>query len=289
MREVVLMAFGKPSYGKMAFNLALTIKHFSPNIPIRLIYEPAALDGVHPSRRWVFNSLVEIEQADLYENGKFNPGKAKTRIYKYLVADESIYLDVDALCNKPLEPLFDLCTGYYHTQVVGKKKPSQGRDFPEMQWAYLDDVVNHYGISEDTTVYATNSSFAYIKKGKEAEKLFKQIQENIDNPLPKLRLAWGGSFPDELALNVALGQVKHDPSLPVQPVFFQCGGAISNFTTIKENHFIMGYYGGKRFTCQSLWEYYDRFLKQVANGFGMVHEYKSNHLIKDKHANKTVL
>jgi hypothetical protein len=289
MREVVLMAFGKPAYGKMAFNLALTIKHFSPDLAIRLIYEPNALSGVHPSKRWVFNSLVEIEQADLYENGKFNPGKAKTRIYKYLVADESIYLDVDALCNKPLEPLFDLCTSYYHTQVVGKQKPSQGRDFPEMQWAYLDDIVNHYGISEDTTVYATNSSFAYIKKGKEAEKLFKQIQENIDNPLPKLRLAWGGSFPDELALNVALGQVKHDPSLPVQPVYFQYGGAVSNFTALRENHFIMGYYGGKRFTCQSLWEYYDRFLKQVANGFGMVHEYKSNHLIKDKHANKTVL
>lgn len=289
MREIVLMAFGKPAYGRMAYNLALTIKHFSPNLAIRLIYEPQALAGVHESKRWVFNELTEIDKADLYSDGKFNPGKAKTRIYKYLVADESIYLDVDALCNKPLEPLFDLCTSYYHTQVVGQQKPSQGRDFLEMQWAYLDDVVNHYGISEDTTVYATNSSFAFIRKGKEAEKLFEKIQENIDNPLPKLRLAWGGSFPDELALNIALGQVGHDPSLPVQPVYFQYGGAVSSFTKLKEDHFIMGYYGGKRFTCAHLWEYYDRFMSQVSRGFGSVHEYKSNHLIKDKHANKTVL
>lgn len=285
------MAFGKPAYGWMAYNLAITIRYFSPDLSIKLIYEPKALSKLHPHKHWVFNEMVEIDQADLYSDGHFNPGKSKTRVYKYLTAEHNIYLDVDALCNKPLEPLFDLLEKgkYYHTQVVGMQKPSQGRDFPEMQWAYLDDIVRHYGITEDATVYATNSSFAYIRKGKESEKLFAQIQENIDNPLKQLRLKWGGSFPDELALNVALAQVNHDPSISEQVVFFQYGGAISNFSALIDKHYIMGYYGGKRFTCQSLWDYYDRFLKSVCGHFGGVHEHKSHLIIGDKHANKVTL
>lgn len=285
------MGFGKPAYIRMAFNLCASIKYHGCQIPIRLIHD-GCLDALPYYHKWVFDVTELVKDEHLYHNGKLDPGRAKTRIYEYLQADSNIYLDVDAMANQDLTRLFDYCEAldkYYLTQVVGKQKPSEGRDFKEMQWAYLDDIVSHYKISEDAYVWATNSSFAYIRKSPQAEALFAQIQANIDNPLPNLRSQWGDTFPDELALNVALAQLNHDPSPNIEPVYFNYQTPITHFTPIIENHFLMGYFGGEGFSSESMWEYYDRQMRVILNGFGFEHEYKSHHLIKDKHANKTRL
>lgn len=288
-REVILMAFGKPAYGWMAYNLAVTIKHHSPDIKVALVFEESAMQ--YTPDRWPFDRMVEINHEHLYDGDKFNPGKAKTRIYEYLEAESTIYLDVDALLVKPIEGLFDACEKsgkYYCTQVVGKQQPKTGRDFSQMQWAYLDEVQSHYGIDPESWVYATNSSFAYIKKGKESKALFAQIQANIDNPC-KLRMDWGQTFPDELALNVALAQMNHDPSLEIEPVYFNYATAVHNFSPLIEKHYVFGFYGGVGFTSSSLWEYYDRYMFQVLNQKGFEHSFKSHLIVKQKHANKRTL
>ena len=288
-REIILMAFGKYAYGWMAYNLAVTIKKHSPDIPITLVYEKSA---VAQNDLWPFDRVVEIQQDHLYQNGKFNPGRAKTRIIEYIQADYAMYLDVDSLVVKPLEPLFEACEKsgkYYQTQVVGKQQPKQGAEFPEMQWANLDEVESHYKIANDAWVYATNSSFAFIKKGKESAALFKQIQANIDNPC-KIKLDWGQTFPDELALNVALAQVNHDPTIEgIVPVYFNSGGGIANMSAVIDQYYILGYYGGVGFTTPALWEFYDREMRRVLNERGMEHSFKSHLVTKHKHANKRSL
>lgn len=290
------MAFGRKEYAQMAVNLALSIRAVC-DLPITLVTEPQTLRGL--SQRmdyWLFNEITEIDQDDLYENGKFNPGRAKTRIYKYLKHDSNIFLDVDSLVISDLNGLFDLCEKsgkFYLTQVVGRHRLEHGRDFIEMQWAWADDLCDHYGISADTDLYATNSSFSYWKKCDTSELFSEQMQHNIDHgiPLDKLRLQWGGTFPDELALNATLSQFNHDATLEecISPVYFNYGN-LHNFDVeeLKKNHFVIGYYGGKNFTSQKLWKFYDEYLHRTCRRmFGREHLYKGAKLISSKHANKT--
>ena len=44
MKGVIIIAVGEPIYGKMAFNLAVSIKHNS-RIPVCVIYTPSAFVG----------------------------------------------------------------------------------------------------------------------------------------------------------------------------------------------------------------------------------------------------
>jgi hypothetical protein len=295
-RGITLMAFGKKEYAQMAVNLALSIKAIS-DVAINLVTEPSTLKGIYPRMdNWLFNEIIEIDQSDLYQGGKFNPGRAKTRIYKYLKFDSNIYLDVDALCVRDLNELFDICEktdSFYLTQIVGKHRLEQGRNFIEMQWAWADDLCRHYGISDKTDLYATNSSFSYWRKCDTAELFAEQMQHNIDFglPLEELRLKWGGTFPDELALNATLSQFNHDATLTecLSPIYFNYG-ILHNFDVekIKADHFVIGYYGGNNFTSKKLWKFYDDHLHRICRRlFAREHLYKSAKLITSKHANKT--
>ena len=67
-----MMAFGKPSYYQMAYNLALSIRCFDREIPIQLVHDGKW--GIVDDDKWVFNDFTLVEKDDLYVDGKFSPG-----------------------------------------------------------------------------------------------------------------------------------------------------------------------------------------------------------------------
>ena len=294
-RGIALMAFGHPAYGKLSFNLVLSLKYHNSKLPVQLIYEEKAISQLSDKHLSFFDILTPIRAEDLYDDintkrPKLNPGKAKTRIYDYLAFEENVYLDSDAVALKDLGNLFESCAEggqYYYSQTVGRHRLADGRDFKEMQWAWVDDIWAHYALHEEAVLPATNSSFAYIRKSEEAKQLFHRIQQNIDEGLPlnKLRMKWGGSFPDELALNVALAQQSIDPDPGFQPVYFSMR-LVKDFKEVTDNYYVLGLFGGVGFTHQSLTAWYDRLIQKYSvELLGRNAEFKSHLLMRHKHAN----
>lgn len=295
MKGITLLALAKPTYGKFAYNLAVSIKYHSPDIPIQLIHDDVALDHLQPGHLFpdgqpIFDKRTVIDRADMYDDGVLSIGKAKMSLYKYLWFDETIYLDVDALVIKPLEPLFDEFTDDYHTTVVGKKDLTNDiEDFDSMQWAEVKDMIDHFGLTKEMVIPATNSSFQFIRKGKVCEKLFTQINANFSNKIPrdKLKTTWGKKSkvdgqPDELYLNVSLAQLGMWPKMKQDPMCFNMARTL-DVKRDYANHYILCLFGGVNFTHRSMLKQYDReLLRMTRERYKRNQDFKVHPLMRDK-------
>ncbi len=302
-KGIILLALGKPSYGKLAFNLALSLK-INADISIHLVYEKEAISHLKDIHLQYFDTLEEINPEDSRVDGRLDPGKAKLGLYKYLPFDYNIYLDVDSLCvpGMDINNLFAECIALdqpYLTQLTGilngiesakivKTGIGEKRDFKEMQWAWADDIYKKYALPDEAILPAINSSFAFIKKCDESKALYEQALKNINDPIPikDLRTKWGYSQPDELYMNIALcqmglvGRIKED-----YPVYFSSKYREDLIEHLK-NYYIIGLYGGAGFTHNTIVEYADR----VIHKYSVQHlrrniDFKTKSIMKDKHVN----
>jgi hypothetical protein len=259
---IVIMAFGKAAYHEMAYNFALSVKHFDNDIPIQLICDKK--DMLIGHKYWVFNQIDLIEREDIYiDNRIFSPGRAKTRIDKYMAFDNSLYFDIDGIALKSLKPFIEHLLnlpkeGYFYSQTAHWTDPKgktpmanlkqNGPDFPEMQWATLDTIWEYHELPDDAMVTAINSSFMFLRKGEKLTQFFEQVRDNIDNgiPISRLKMPWGGTYPDELAFNIACAQFRIDPWCGMNPVYFQFANSMNgkNVKFACENYYILGLYGG---------------------------------------------
>jgi len=240
-----------------------------------------------PELSELIDVFVELQEQDIYTNKKLDPGKAKVLLYDYLPFDNNVYLDVDGICLKDLEPLIDglVNSGIdYGTSIHGTHTLDKGRDFKEMVWSYADEFINHFKIKEDALIYGINSSIQFIKKGDVCANLFKVAAEQfINNPMPlhKLRAKWGGGQPDELYFNAALCLTELTPQ-NIEAVCFQTQRSLS-FEQIENSFYIMSYYGGKRFTPMFYIEWLDRKMKSWMREDGKKHNYLITRITDNKY------
>jgi hypothetical protein len=206
---VVLVAFGKPQYYWAAYNLAYSIKRFNKDLSIALVSDSKdrALYYCNDLTNQI-DVYFDLPEQHIYTNKKLDPGKAKVLLFDYLPFHYNLYLDVDAVCLKDLQPLIDQLIANdakYATRVVGEHTIDQGRDFKAMQWAWADQLWQHFGLAKSDKIYAINSSIQFIEKCDEAEAIYRTAADlYLNNPMPisKLRMKWGGGQPDELYFNV---------------------------------------------------------------------------------------
>lgn len=292
-RGVIIYAFKKPAYGKFAFNLAASIRYHSPDLPICLIHDEEALKHLQNWQRDYFHKKIKIDRVDLYDGPRASPGKAKLSGYKYFPFDQNMIIDADSICIKDIRPLFDQCNEKpVYSQAVGSW--NQDADSWTCQWMPLKLVKGVFDLPKEYRIFEINSSFMLIRKSPEAQKFYAQAFENYmaGNNHPKVR-SWGGTFPDELAFNVAFAQCGIEPHFHDQepetlsnagqkPVFFS-----TRFTNdwgfVAKNYHFIGFFGDMHFTSRSLQEHYDRLMKSYGAAFEFSHYYKIHQLMKEKH------
>jgi hypothetical protein len=286
---VVLVAFGKPQYYQAAYLLAYSIKKFNRDIQIALV-----CDSKERANYYCYDLTVEVDQyiempeAHIYTNKKIDPGKAKVLLYDYLPFDYNLYLDVDAICLKNLQPLIDELIEKdidYATRVVGEHTIDKGRDFKQMQWAWADQLWQHFDLDKADKIYAINSSIQFIKKCETSEKIFRiAADQYLNNPMPlsKLRMKWGGGQPDELYFNVAFGKANLKP-YEIDVICFQMSREFS-YAEIEQRFYLMSYYGGKGFTPRFYTDWLDRKLKAWMAEDAVTHKYFIHRITDHKHA-----
>jgi hypothetical protein len=286
---VVLVAFGKPQYYWAAYNLAYSIKRFNKDLQIALISDSKdrALYYCHDLTNQI-DVYVDLPEQHIYTNKKLDPGKAKVLLFDYLPFHYNLYLDVDAVCLKDLQPLIKQLIendAKYATRVVGEHTIDQGRDFKAMQWAWADQLWQHFGLAKSDKIYAINSSIQFIEKCDEAEAIYRTAADlYLNNPMPvsKLRMKWGGGQPDELYFNVSFGKNKFKP-YEIDAVCFQMSREFS-YAQIEERFYLMSYYGGKGFTPSFYIDWLDRKLKAWMAEDGIQHKYFIHRITDHKHA-----
>ena len=226
----------------------------------------------------------------------------KVSLYKYLPFKNNLYLDVDAICLKDIQPLIDDLVStkrHYISHCVGYHTIGLGRDIPSMQWAWADDIWEHFKLENDSILPAINSSLQFIKMGKESNKLF-DILRNLytTNQLPtnRLRMKWGNGQPDELYMNVSLAMTQYDPSYKNEGLV---GGGKSetgfihfanvrglSFQEVTDNYYFQSYYGGRNFTSRFYTEWLDRLMKVMMRKENKIHQFHIDRIIGQKYVNK---
>jgi predicted GH43/DUF377 family glycosyl hydrolase len=276
---VLLICFGKRGYSYAAYNLAASIKHFNPDIQITLYHDKNTLSHLHNSD--VFDQKILLKDSQYAPHGVIDPALIKTSLYDFLPYDETLFLDVDALCFKDLQPLFDELKGVdYMTHVYAQHTIDKGRDFPEMIWAWCDEIWKHFDLDKDSILPATNSSLQFFTKGKKCKQLWDLVRANYANPIPlkNLRWNWGGTQPDELYLNAAMAKLGWKQF----PAYIFLGDKHSDMTKeqIRNTHYFMSLYGPRGFTKLTYTEWYDRIRAKEINT-----PYKVQNILSDKHCN----
>lgn len=289
-KGVVIYAFKKPAYGKFAWNLAVSIKEHNPDIQIAVVVWGKALDHLEDWRKGWFDQIIHMEESDLFEMGKFMPGKAKLSGYKYLPFDENMIIDADTICIGNLDVIWNKCTGNIHAQAVGKF--TEQNESWTCQWLALPHVREVFTLPEQHTIFEINSSFMYVRKCEESESFYAQALANYGTAKGHEKLRkWGGGFPDELGFNVAFAQLGIDPSFGDQPVISNETAWPIFFSTRFQNDWgfvyrtfpFVGFFGDGHFTDKSLQAQYDRIMLGCGSRKGFLHTFKINQLMKEKH------
>jgi hypothetical protein len=296
---VVLLAFGKPQYYWATYNLVFSIRKHNPNVRITVLFEDTGKALSHcPEIVDYVEQVGSIDAEDIYTNKKLDPGKVKINLYKYLPYDCNLYLDVDAIALKDIQPMIDELAQsgkQYISHCVGYHTIDKGRDFKEMQWAWADKMWAHFNLLESYVMPAINSSMQWIVKGSQTEAIYRTAKDlYFNNPIPikELRMKWGGGQPDELYMNVSLAIHGIDPALKTYTrndgseggmIHFSMQRGLS-FEKIVQNYYLQSYYGGAGFTPRFYIDWLDRMLNADFKAIGKRHIYLISRIAENKYA-----
>jgi hypothetical protein len=212
--------------------------------------------------------------------------------------DRNLYLDVDAIALKDIQPMIDELAQSgkdYISHCVGYHTIDKGRDFKEMQWAWADKMWAHFNLLSSYVMPAINSSMQWIVKGSQAEAIYRTAKDlYFNNPIPikELRMKWGGGQPDELYMNVALAIHGIDPALKAYTINDSSEGGMIHFAMqrglsfqdITENYYLQSYYGGAGFTPRFYIDWLDRMLAADFKAIGKRHIYLISRIAQNKYA-----
>lgn len=293
-RGILLIAFGKKGYLRMAYNLAFSIKHFDSTLQITLVTSEG-ITGIKPDEWAIFDRVKTLTSDDYTSRGNIDPAKVKARIY-HLGAEHyehTLYLDVDAVAVADVKPLLDHCANSgagYLTDVVGRG--GKGDEVPYSIWASNEHIFQWFDLHDDATLYGIQSSWAYFNRTK-AKALGDAVLHyyNEQFPITMLNHSWGGTLPDELLYQGAVAKLNIAPTLigfDRKPIFF----GHSSGTTVKDiraNYLLLSCYGNSGSRSLTKLEYielYDRLMRDYKKAAGQQHGYKlREYCMGDKHAN----
>lgn len=276
-RGVTLLAVGGYGYLEWAVNQAVSIRYHSPDLPIQLIVSNDLRSYAEQAGQsmGIFDYITELADTDYKTDGRLFPAKIKTALYRHLLFDNTIYLDVDGCTIAALEPLFDFKSNFV-TDVQAIYSPVMGPEFEQMKWAKPAEFYKHFGLKELDRIPAINSSFMLIRKCDQIEKVFEKAHELlISHPMPESMrwYPWGKkrsskiNEPDELYFNAAFAVLGFMPDHKCA-VHFRMdheSGPIVPIDDLAKSYYGIGLFGEMRSNHIALKEHYNKHMRQCWN------------------------
>lgn len=193
-KGILLLATTHPYYGRMAYNLCVSIKATGTTIPVCVLHQGRGLSHLSDAQKSVFDKVIEIEQQAF---------EAKLYLYDHSPFEQTIFIDADTawLYKKTPEQLFATCEGLDFQAIVETTDPRY------MLWADEQQMREKYKITGELN--KLRSEVMFFRKGEAAKEIFLLAQTIHDDPLVDVTM-FAGQIPDEFCLNIACAilQVK---------------------------------------------------------------------------------
>lgn len=205
LRGIILIATGHGNYGKLAYNLALTIKAVD-YIPIAVVTDSVGLSHLRENERNIFDHIIDIPEE--YKDG-FG---AKLFLDKLTPFKKTLFLDADMLwLSKNPNELFEILEGKQFATIT--EGDSENENLKYYFWANKDEIKEAYGVKKIPQIRSEVIYFEDSKVFKTARKL------KPENKLKTIRY-FGEQIPDELYFNIACAQLEHDPNIGFMPAYW---------------------------------------------------------------------
>lgn len=271
-RGVCIVAMGHGYYGRMAFNLAKTIKAIDRNCPIQVICDGTALDHISKREIWVFDHVENVNAG--------NGFKIKLHVDELSIFKETILIDADCAWvsnQSPLEVMAQLSSvcsfsgiteGYFDYDRPENSDVAKNYYF----WASTEDIQKEYGTIGK--IYQWRTEFMYIKKCEPVKEIFESARFVYDHAyvLPSLKM-FAGHVPDELGINIATCIHGIRPHIyKWRPSYWHRlhdGNMQPGIEELQSQYFTLSC--GSNVTASSTKKLYDRFVKAASFKLGMSH------------------
>ncbi len=268
-KGVLLISLGHSEYGRMAYNLAVSLLNSAPDLKIHLVFTPSAIAHLNEGQKQIFSSMKEAPKEAYIRNGNVEYIKAKSMMYELSPFDTTIFLDVDMiwLTKNSINELFEELEGLNYTCQNENNIELSADELDEKysQWANVKEVKEVYEFTEGK-FYSLHSELIYFKKTEENKHFFDEWKNQYENLKVKYT-DFANGIPDELPLCIAsiiCNKYPHEDGY--LPVYWK-----NREKPIERSELISEFYaysiGGNRLTSEQVQTYND-FVQYYMNKIG---------------------
>jgi hypothetical protein len=191
-KGIIIVATGNAHYGRLAYNLAVSIKSVE-DFPIAVLYNGSALSHIGSHQIGVFDYVIEMDEWIAANQG------SKMYCADYTPFSESLLLDADMLWlpNRKPSELFEELKDVDFTGITEGKDTEPAKNY--FFWADVGEIREVYGVAGD--IYQWRTEVVYFnEKGKE---IIRKANEITNNPRLKSIKLFAYTVADELGINIA--------------------------------------------------------------------------------------
>lgn len=193
-KGIILVAQGAPFYGRMAYNLAVTIKA-QEDIEICVLHGGKGLSHLSDKQLQIFDHIIEIDTKAF---------AAKLTLCDHSPFDRTLYLDCDMawMPGKLPSELFKELNGVVFSSITeGYYDFDDDKDYGNQMyhfWCNPQEAKLKYKLKGK--FYQWRSEIIYFSK--EAKPVFELAKQVYANPKIGVK-EFAGHVPDELAINIS--------------------------------------------------------------------------------------
>ncbi len=273
-RGIVIIALGSPQYGRLAANLASSIRYKDKDINIHLVHTAQSVSHLTEKHKALFSSFAECPPQYYTKNDKAVYLKAKTCIYELSPFDETLMLDADMIWfgSKSATNLFDELKDVDFT-IQNRNYFDLGSDKLDEKysdWCNIKEVKEKYNTTG--RFYHLHSEFIFFKRSESNKQFFDLTRQIFDNPQVK-PLKFDNDIPDELAFDIAVAITgKHPHQDNYLPVFWFAMDHKAAFKDLAKTYY--GYSIGGNILPTNVARHYDQMAGFYAKELGLSFHYK---------------
>jgi hypothetical protein len=208
-KGILLIALGHNQYGRLAYNLATTIKAANQNINISLVHNNSSITHLSDLQKSIFDKLIECPLDYYTHQNKFCAVKSKVYANVLTPYDCTLFLDSDTalMPNKDIYNFINQLEGLDFTiKNSGYYDVATSTRFDSILYGYSvkpEEIVKEYKAKDK--VWQVQGEVFYFEKTKKSEILFNEAQKAFTSQKLILEHGFAGcSMNDELAFIIGL-------------------------------------------------------------------------------------
>lgn len=266
LKGIIINALGHPYYGKMAYNLAVSIKAVE-DFPVCIVYTEQSLNHLSEAQRAVIDHFIHLP-----ENVPMGCG-AKLWAYDISPFKETLLLDADMLWLPKRKPsdFFDEMKDVEFTSITEGYWTKDLKDINPIYffWADPQEIADVYHVEK---IYQWRSEVMYFKRTELIEDMFKTAQRVFTSSGLKSEAKYATGTADELGLNVAAAvHDVHPHQYKWKPAYWHLlnKGSYPEFSELYSNYYLASF--GSNMASGISKQFYDRIMKVACMKLGKAH------------------